>query len=84
MSTNIERISGVDHSGKRFRHVIRIVSESPQFVYGEELDGAGAPVAHQDEEGRWVHHEHLIDVGCITKRTPLQMNPHYGTWEVAK
>ena len=69
------RIAPVDVYGTPLRRrtlYIEITKESDGWLTGQELD----------KEGNWDGVIQIIDTSCIVKRTPVEMNLHYGEFEV--
>ena len=50
---------------------IAIEKETDAWLTGKELD----------REGDWHGTIHIIDKSCLVKRTPVEMNIHYGVFE---
>ena len=68
-----ERVSIKPVNGRRQTIYLEITKETDFFLVGTEFDKEG------DKKDR----KHIIDKSCITKRTSVTMNLHYGEFENA-
>lgn len=69
--TKVERIRVAPVNGPRRTMYIAIEKETDAWLTGKELD----------REGDWHGTIQIIDKSCLVKRTPVEMNIHYGVFE---
>lgn len=79
-----ERLTTLDHTGKRQTANYRILSEGPKWLRAWKVDKAGETTEDHFKGETLIVVEHLIEKACITKRVPLRMNNHYATLEEAR
>jgi len=74
-----EQIVTRDHADQVMSVILEIKSETDRWLVGVELDTDGTIKSGRGYDER----VHVIDVGTITRRTPLVMNNHYARFEKA-
>ena len=72
-ANKVERMRIAPVNGTRRTLYIEIIKEIDGWLTGKELG----------KEGDWHGNIHIIDKSCIAKRTPVEMNLHYGEFETS-